>query len=106
MPTDDYVTRREYDQLAKRVDDIDKNGPRGMDVLALQVGQTADQLGQLRQTVETRFDTLARQRASDERDKRGRSRWRVTAWIGGLAAVAAVVSALVAVSVQLSHLHR
>lgn len=103
MPLDRPYTRREGDQLAARVDAIDRNGTRGWQLLTDRVDQQSKAIGSLRDEVSARFREHTRQHDADSLARTVSRRWRIGAAIVAVAAAATVLGLLVAILAQLGH---
>lgn len=106
MTFDPPFTRREGDQLARRVDDLDRHGTRGMQLLAQQTKANTEALGELRRDLAARFDQHTRQHERELHGRSARKRARTGTLIAAWAAAVATLGLLLDIAIQLPHLHR
>jgi hypothetical protein len=92
------LLRADVGHLAKRVDDLDMHGSRGVLTLQAQVTDLVKDMGQLTGA----FDAHQRQHVADARDRLIGRRWLVGTGLAGTATMAAVITLLLEI---LSHLH-
>lgn len=103
MPDDAPYTRREGDQLARRVEGMDEHGTRGMQLLGERVSQQSRAIADLAGQVADRFAEHTRQHDAEQKERTARRRWLITAAIAAAASVAAVLSLLLTIIAQLAH---
>lgn len=97
-----WFTLREGDQLSKRVDTIDRDGTRGMQLLSAQTQENTAAIARMETTMQTRFAEHTRQHTDELAALRIRNRWRV----GTSIAAAAVLVAILSVVVEIAfHVH-
>lgn len=105
-PSEPMYTRREGDDLSRRVADIDREGTRGMQVLAAQTQQNTAAIGELRNQVRTDFAAHTRQHEQELAAIRGRRKTRATNALAVWAAAVATLSLLVYVAVSVTTIRR
>lgn len=105
MPDEPSYTRREGDTLSHRLDEIDRHGTRGMQLLQQQTQANTDAIGQLKNEITTRFAEHTRQHEQEVAQLGKRRRYRVTATIAAAAALAAVLGLLWNIAATVAHLH-
>ena len=105
IAADPPFTRREGDQLARRLEEIDQHGTRGMQLLQQQTTANTGALGELRNEITTRFAEHTRQHERELKALYARRRWRITAAVAAVTAAAGMLSLMLSIAVQLSRLH-
>lgn len=105
MPDEPPFSRREGDTLARRLDEIDRHGTRGMQLLQMQTQANTDSLGQLKNEITTRFAEHTRQHETELAELKKRRRYRITVTIAAGATLAAILGVLWNISATLAHLH-
>lgn len=101
MPREPPYTRREGDQLARRIDAIDAHGTRGMQTLSDRVGQQSKALEALRKEVHDRFSEHTMQHEAEQALRTSGRRFRVTAGIALAGVCVAILALLVSILGQL-----
>lgn len=106
MTAEAWFTRREGDTLSRRVESMDRDGTRGMELLAAQTADNSKAIGRLQQELHERFTEHTAQHVQEQRSRQAARRWRITTGIAAAVAVIAVFSLLLAVYGQVHQLHR
>lgn len=104
MHPEPVFTRREGDQLARRVDSIDEHGTRGMQLISQQTQNNTAAIAAMRSMIESKFTEHTRQHETELAAIAGRKRWRVTAVAAVIASAAAALGLLVDIAAQVGHL--
>ncbi len=97
--TDEFVTRREVDQLRQEIQRMDDHGTRGVTVVQTQLTDVIKDMVELKTEVNKRFEEHQRQHTRDEDSRSANRRW---AWSFGIA----VLAMLGGLYPYLAHLHR
>lgn len=98
--TDEYATRREFDQLAARVNQMDMHGTRGVSALSLQVNQMAKDLAQYQRDNRQWQEEHATRHEDDIRERRASRRWRISTVLAALVVCSAFLGILVDIAVR------
>lgn len=96
-------SRREGDALARRIEQIDRDGTRGMQLIAAQTQENTAAVGRLQQEISSRFQEHTRQHELELAAIQTRRRWRVMAAIGLAAVVVALFSLLAYIAATVAH---
>jgi hypothetical protein len=100
---DPPFSRREGDQLIHRIDQIDRDGTRGMQLLANQTQENSKAIGRLQAEIASRFAEHTRQHELELAAIVTRRRWRIMAVIAAAAVVVALFAFLADIAAQVGH---
>jgi hypothetical protein len=106
MINEPLFTRREGDQLSRRVEAIDEHGTRGMQLLSRQTAENTAAIKALRTELGKRFDQHTRQHERELHGRAAKRRARTGTAIAVWAAAVASIGLLLDIALQLPHLHR
>jgi hypothetical protein len=100
-PRDLYVSQREFDQLVRRVDQIDDVGTRGVVVLQTQMTDVARDLAKIEASMDLRFKEVDGRFERATQDRVSTRRWLIGSGIAGASAIAAILAALAEILTRL-----
>lgn len=105
MYPEPMFTRREGDNLTRRIDAIDQHGTRGMELLANQTRDNAQAIGRLQQEMTARFQEHTNQHERELSAIRRRRQFGLTTIVAIWVAVIATITLLIDIATQVAKLH-
>lgn len=110
MPEEPFATRREFDMLVSRVDNIDRDGTRGVVAVQAQltdaikdVMELKSDMGSFKRDTAVWFEKHSEHHEQEMKSRISSRRWMIGTAFAGMAAMATVLALLIQIVGSLHH---